>query len=158
MRHFTSTHKQQHANLLARLQQAHGHLEQTVEGCNVALGDAFAAVELAINGFNEHAANAFAAVEIARDLYNETVTAAKDFVEEVRSDAQSYFDDRSETWQEGEAGDAYQEWIDALDEIDLAQADVDAPDEIELPDRPEIALPEAEAIDAFENIRQGVDE
>jgi hypothetical protein len=51
-----------------------------------------------------------------------------------------YYDDRSEKWQESDVAFAYQDWIDAWDiEIDEVRtfADIDIPDESELPNEPE---------------------
>jgi len=158
MRQFTGTQKQQHAAIVTQLEAAKAALELAVTAINEQLVEDFAAVELAIAKFNEDAANAFAAVEVARDAYTDALGAAAAFVEDVRSDAQSYFDDRSEKWQEGEAGEAYQEWLDELDAVHLDAAEIDEPAEVELPDRPEIEMPEFDALDTFEGMRQGVDE
>jgi hypothetical protein len=42
---------------------------------------------------------------------------ARAALETARDEMQAYFDDRSETWQDGERGEAMQERLDALDAI-----------------------------------------
>jgi hypothetical protein len=60
-------------------------------------------------------------------------------LQEAHDDAQEYFDDRSENWQEGERGEAYQEWIDSLDALrDTAEGIADIADELDdVPEAPE---------------------
>ena len=36
-------------------------------------------------------------------------------LESVRDDAQQYYDDRSEGWQDGDKGQSYSEWIEQLE-------------------------------------------
>lgn len=43
--------------------------------------------------------------------YNELVQNLMDYRDELVADMQCYFDDRSERWQEGEAGQNYQSWM-----------------------------------------------
>ena len=62
-----------------------------------------------------------------------------DMLRDAIDDAQAYFDDRSENWQEGEKGEAYQEWIDGLQEaLDTAEGIADTADELDdAPDAPD---------------------
>lgn len=48
-------------------------------------------------------------------------------VEDLASEAQSYFDEKSEKWQDGDAGQQYQEWI---SELEGAAAECDQPVEV----------------------------
>ncbi len=41
---------------------------------------------------------------------------ARTALETMRDEMQAYFDDRNETWQEGERGEAFQEMMDAVSE------------------------------------------
>jgi hypothetical protein len=70
--------------------------------------------------------------------YNESVEKLHGVYANLAGAAQEYFDERSETWQEGEAGATYAEWIDQLSAVDGAEAvDIELPDEIEQPDLPD---------------------
>lgn len=46
------------------------------------------------------------------DLRNE----AHSLIDSAYSDGEAYYDERSEKWQEGDAGSAYKDWIDGLQE------------------------------------------
>jgi glutaredoxin 2 len=68
---------------------------------------------------------------------NEKRQEAADLMEEKASDAESYFDEKSEKWQEGDNGQVYSEWKDRLRQIaddlgtemdDLEWPEVDEPD------------------------------
>lgn len=94
-----------------------------------ALGEAWASFEAA----HEHLA-------LAVDQYNGAVGDAETFRDDIAQEMQDYWDERSERWQEGEAGLAYEAWIDAWTGADLEM--IDCP---ELPDEPETA--HADALD-----------
>jgi len=158
MKQFTGTQKKEHAEIIERMQTAKQTLEEAVEACNEKFDAAYAPIELAINEFNQQLADAYEQVETARAAYLETLEAGTAFIAGVREDAQSYFDDRSEAWQEGEKGEAYQDWINELDDVNLDAPELDQPTELDMPDRPELAMPDFDAIDTFEGIRQGVEE
>lgn len=48
------------------------------------------------------------------DELNEARDEARDMLSSLAEDADSYFDDRSENWQEGEKGEAYSAWKDLI--------------------------------------------
>jgi hypothetical protein len=54
---------------------------------------------------------AFAEVEAAVTAYNVQLNLAKGFVEDLASSMRGDFDDKSEAWQEGERGEAVDEFI-----------------------------------------------
>lgn len=66
--------------------------------------------------------------------YNETLASAKSFVEHKKDEWQGEFDDKSDTWQEGDRGDAastfISEWeafdVDDLTEVEFEMSDTDA--------------------------------
>jgi DNA anti-recombination protein RmuC len=65
--------------------------------------------------------------------YNEVVQTAEEFRADMLSQMQSYFDEKSERWQEGEAGQAYQQWINDWEGGALTQIDLELPDDISEP-------------------------
>ena len=67
--------------------------------------------------------------------YNEKVAEAEAWRDEVTADMQSYIDDRSDKWQESEAGTEYQEWQDSFAELEFSTLD-----ELVVTDLPEFAL------------------
>lgn len=80
-------------------------------------------------------------VQAAIESYNAVLDEVRTFQEEVTNEAQGYFDDRSEKWQEGEKGEAYQAWVDewyAADAEDIEVPEFGHADALrELPDQPE---------------------
>lgn len=103
----------------------------------------------ALDAFHDRAVEAQEALTAAREALVEILTEAAETVRECESDAQSYFDERSESWQEGDKGQIYQEWITALgdrastlevsEDDDFAQLDeaVSALDPEQFPNEPE---------------------
>ena len=73
--------------------------------------------------------------------YNELVQEANDFMASVNEQQKSYFDERTDAWQGGDAGVSYQYWLEEWSN------DLDELDEIALPD--EIEEPEFVAADIF---------
>jgi uncharacterized protein YukE len=78
---------------------------------------------------------------------NVAVSLANAFVEEIHGEQESYFDERSDTWREGDAGSEYENWKNewelSLDELELEDP---APfDEVDMTDA-----------DEFENLQQEV--
>lgn len=90
-----------------------------------------------------------AAEEALEDLFGEYVEALESaigFAENIRDEAQSYYDDRSERWQEGDAGQEYLLFIESWDEI----ANIDVPklrDLIEFDDQGTLEIEHPEATD-----------
>ena len=78
---------------------------------------------------------------------NAAVSLANAFVEEIHGEQESYFDERSDAWREGDAGSEYESW---KNEWELSL------DEMELEDP--VPFDEVDMIDAdeFENLQQEV--
>jgi hypothetical protein len=74
--------------------------------------------------------------------YNDSLTAAAGWRDGIVQEMSDYQNERSEKWQEGDAGQAYQAWIDEWEGLDL--------EEVEMPDMPD--APDFEHIDAIEQL------
>jgi hypothetical protein len=62
--------------------------------------------------------------------YNEILSEVESFRDELVGDMESYYDDRSEKWQEGDAGSNYQEWKGEWEALSVDEVpEVDHPDE-----------------------------
>lgn len=53
----------------------------------------------------------FEELEKARDQFNVMLEEANEFRQEMNDLMQEYFDEKSEKWQEGDAGSTYQDWM-----------------------------------------------
>lgn len=92
---------------------------------------------------------AFVKLNALVDQYNETLSEARGFIEDLANTMDDYASERSEKWQEGDAGSAYSSWQQEYESIDLDDVehfepdldlgeDFDHADAIEqLPERPE---------------------
>lgn len=79
---------------------------------------------------------------LAIEEYNSVVADAGSWRDEMVQQMTDYQSDRSERWQEGDAGEAYQGWIDEWQNADL--------EGIEVPDLPD--QPEGEHRDVIDNL------
>ena len=72
---------------------------------------------------------AIEAVNAAIASYNEVLNEVNGIVEDIASEAESDFNDKSEKWQEGERGQAFSEWMGELQSFSLTEIDpVEAPE------------------------------
>jgi hypothetical protein len=71
---------------------------------------------------------------------NEAIDNLRQIAAEIRDSLQEYYDERSDSWQEGEKGQAYLEWVDSWAELDSLEY-VDA-------EFVEVDSPVAESIEA----------
>ena len=68
------------------------------------------------------------------NAYNEVLTGVTEWRDDIVTQMTDYQGERSDKWQEGDAGQAYQSWIDEWEGIEL--------DAIEVPDLPDEPTPE----------------
>ena len=126
MKKLTKSQQHQKQKLIDRMNHARGDLETAVEEYNTAMEEAWGKVEA------------------ARDQLQEAIDEADQFRDEIATLQDDYYCERSETWQEGDAGQAYcawkDEWSNELDEV----GELEKPNELELPD--------TEAIDALDGM------
>lgn len=97
----------------------------------------------AVEEFNETMQTAWEKVEAARDALNEELDSANQFRQEVWEAADSYYADRSERWQEGDAGQEYQEFMGQWEE-ELEPVEVERPDDVSEPEGWEAAADKLE--------------
>jgi hypothetical protein len=76
--------------------------------------------------------------------HNEKVQETRDFLEELKGDMESYFEGRSEKWQDGDAGHDYQAWI---SDVSMAIDGLETLDEVDTPEAPEV-----EGLDALDEL------
>lgn len=74
-----------------------------------AIDEAKSKLEAIIEEMKGKVAEAISAVNDARD-------SAYNALDDIVNEAQSYYDEKSEKWQEGDNGQQYQEWIGKLEE------------------------------------------
>ncbi len=99
------------------------------------LADARTALETAISEYNAKLEDLKGPVEVALGKLNDVVREANEWTSAILSDMESYYDERSEKWQEGDAGSNYSSWKDEYSG-ELEEADITFPDALEMPDDP----------------------
>lgn len=87
-----------------------------------------------VEAFNKIVAEAFLPMEQAVEAYNALLQEARGLAENVSSEAQEEFDNRSEKWQESERGQSFNSWIQEWTCASFNDAEVCRPDEIDPPD------------------------
>jgi peptidoglycan hydrolase CwlO-like protein len=90
-------------------------------------------LEDAVSQFNQTMTAAWVKVEAAIEEYNGIAADAEAFREDVASEQESYMEEKTERWQEGKRGQAYQEWRDAWSER-LEPIEIDEPEELSAPE------------------------
>lgn len=117
---FTKADKARHAEIVAELRDAHGALESAVEA------------------FNDAVKEAWEAVAEPHGLYLAAVEKAERFRDDMVSQAESDLEDKSEKWQESEAGERAQNWASELRDLSFAEFEAEKPEKAECPDDADI--------------------
>jgi len=82
-----------------------------------------------IHRFNATLHIASAEIQALQGRFNELVQEAQGFVQSIHDEQETYRDDRSDRWNESDAGQTYEVWMDAWD-ASLEEIDLDLPEEI----------------------------
>lgn len=88
------------------------------------------ALDEAIVAYNKAMEEPKAAVEKALEELNEAIREANEWRTNTASDMQSYMDERSDKWHEGEAGSQYSGWKDKFEE-EMEAIGLELPEELE---------------------------
>lgn len=92
--------------------------------------DAAGALEGAIDQFNKELERQRADVQAAQTKLNEAIADAESWRDEINTAQGDFFEDKSERWQEGEAGSKYSSWKEAWAE-EFEQVEIELPDDIQ---------------------------
>ena len=111
MKHLSRPQEDARAKLLDELRNAKAAVEETVAAVN-------SAIDEKVNG--------------AIGNYNTALTALAEFRDDIVSQMEEYYDTRTESWQNGDAGSNYSSWKDEWEGVDLNE--IDEVDFVETPD------------------------
>lgn len=125
------------------LRSAKEKLTLAIGAFNEASETAFAEVSTAVETYNQKRKDELVAVTEAAEAYNEVAAEASSFCEGLRDEAQGYHDDKSEKWQEGDAGQAYAQWIEEIG-LDVSMIELEEPDDLEVEEPAEVDEPSME--------------
>ena len=89
----------------------------------------------AITDYNDGLEKLQAPVKAAMTEFNNKLAELKDIYKGIGEEARDYYENRSERWQEGDDGQNYLEWVEALEEAEVGdEVDIEFPDDIDEPD------------------------
>jgi hypothetical protein len=111
--------------------------QNTKEEHRSAIEAAYAKLAGEIGDYNSQMRQQWQELEVAYIAYKEACENAREFVAETVGEMEAYFEDRSESWQDGERGDAYHEWTQTWEEVAgtlEGVEDLEQPEEIEYVD------------------------
>jgi hypothetical protein len=98
------------------------------------LGEAFAQIESEIASYRDELEKLRGPIEGSIEAYNAILAEAREFAEDIVTDASSAIEDKSEKWQEGERGQAAIAFRDAWEGLSLEDLELEWPDDVELED------------------------
>lgn len=152
-----------HGKLKAALQR----LTDAVTDTNTTLSEKFGelrdnlrsdAIEDFIEAFNDARSEGVGDIERLQSEFNEIITEeVHPFMSDIASAMQEYFDSKSEKWQEGEAGEAYLEWVSAW-ENELEESELTLPEtDLELKDLIGVNIDDLEPEEIDDPEESGID-
>lgn len=118
-------------------------IDRAMHACEQAADELDAAVVF----FNDALARVRDRLEGALASYNERVSEFRSIYDGIHEEAQSYFDERSQRWQQSDAGRVYQAWLDQLADPDIGEAELEIPELPDFPDFTDVSWLPAEAPD-----------
>ena len=139
MKRLNKTMLAKQAELASRLHALNEATEAIVVEYNEALETAFAVYECAIIDAEGDATAAYDLVDTS------AIEDAQEFAQEIIGAQDDYYDNRSEKWQEGDRGQAYDEWRTEWDQSTEGLRDY----EWEIPD-PDLEPPEPMEVEPIE--------
>lgn len=99
------------------------------------LEEAEKALEDEVSSFNEDVKRMFEdRVQPLLDKVNAARDRARSLRDDVVAQMEDYAGERSERWAESDAGQAYEEWKDRWEGLDLEDAEMEDPSELDAPD------------------------
>jgi hypothetical protein len=115
-------------------------IEAAISECDIASTE----IQVMVDEYNSFIGDWKDAIEKNISEYNGKLSALSGVYEQASDEAQKYYDERSETWQNSEKGEEYASWINQLETVgsDLEDLDIEVPDTIDDPDFPDWANPE----------------
>lgn len=117
---------------------AHQAVDHAIQAFNEVRDEAWETLQDAITTYNDAITDAFMAVAQAEEGFVDALSDLKSTIDEMVSDWESDFSDKSERWQEGEKGEAARAFIDAWADLDLEAHTIEEPEPVTVDEMPEI--------------------
>ena len=101
--------------------------EAKLEELKSDLNLAYIQLEGTVSTYNEAEKALRDPVQGALNFYNERLSNLLTFVENVAEEKRAEFDDKSDSWKEGDNGSAVDEWISTWENVDLDDVSIEFP-------------------------------
>jgi hypothetical protein len=90
----------------------------------------------ALEKYNEAVADLFSneetGLKVAIDAYNEELKNARTWAEEIASDIEGYYDERSDAWKDGDKGQAVEAWKSTFEDFSVEDVEFEDPEALEI--------------------------
>ena len=115
MKALSKEQDQKKIDLVDAIRTAHDELETAITEYNAAMEEEQDKVQGKLNALNEK------------------IREASDWATGIASEMQSYYDEKSERWQEGENGENYLSWKEEYEGLSTDDVEIDFPEDMEVP-------------------------
>lgn len=136
---------------ISSINKLKAELETEIEIFNEVMAEAWSAVETAIETYDSVASETWSEVDGKQKELAATIQEANNFINEIHSDMESYYDDKSDRWYESERGESYLEWKDQWEE-ELEFEEVEQPGNLDFYQPDSIDMPEINAGEVLEEL------
>lgn len=99
-----------------------------------ALQEAAEILQSSVVEFNSEVERAWEQVTSALETYNEALSNAREFAEDIANNIESFYDEKSEKWQESDRGSAVRSMQEEWAALDTEEVTLDAPVAVNEPD------------------------
>lgn len=106
--------------------------ESRLNELRVSLSQAYDNVVSVVEDYNEVTSGPRISVEEELTEYNTKLAELKSFVDDIAAEKRDEFDDKSESWQEGDTGSTVDDWIATWENAELDEVKISFPEELSI--------------------------
>jgi methyl-accepting chemotaxis protein len=106
--------------------------ETKFEELRKTVSEAFGELTSSVENYNEEIDKLRDEVVSTLSNYNGKLAELRNFVDEVAAARRDEFDEKSDSWKEGDVGNAADEWISTWESADLDDGALEFPDELQI--------------------------
>lgn len=117
--------------------------ENELEKLKKKLSEDYTAIDAALSSYNEELIALQEHVQEQINFYNNSLSDLRSFAENIAAERRNEYEDKSESWQDGDNGQAADEWISTWENADLEDVAIEFPGELtmDFEDHAEADLP-----------------
>ena len=104
--------------------------EERLDQLKKAMDEKYAAIETILNDYNEQTNKLQEDIQEEIGNYNNSLAELRSFAEDVAAERRNEYEEKSESWQDGDNGQAADEWISTWENADLEDVAIEFPGEL----------------------------